>query len=190
MKKFFLVLTVILGSIAAVQAQAQKMAFVNTQLIMDTLPSKDSAELKLQAIAMQYDDAIKSLTSEIQAKQAEYEAKTKSGGQNAATELLRKRIESLYQDYQETEQVANRDIQMQRANLLKPIVDDIKVAIGVVAAENGYTAVIDNAAQIVLWTASDKDDITAKVIAHMLSKSKAAVKPATPAAGKPAAGKK
>jgi Skp family chaperone for outer membrane proteins len=116
----------------------------------------------------QYDEAIKGLQMEIQSKQKEYETKVKSGASQAQLELLQKSYERLVQEYQETEQIGNREIQAQRGNLLKPIVDEIKKAVGEVAAKKGYSSVIDNATGMVIWSANANDDITDAVIKYML----------------------
>ena len=170
MKKILLFSAFMFVAVCATFAQAQKIAFVNTQIVIDTLPAKDSAEAKLATFAKQYDEKMKDLQSEIQAKQAEYQNLAKKGATQNQLELVQRRYERLVQEYQETEQMANQDLQGQRAALLKPIVENIKKAIGVVAAAKGYTSVVDNAAGIVLWTANNNDDITAAVIAHMMKK--------------------
>ena len=54
-----------------------KIAYVNTQVIIDTLPAKDTAEMALANLAKQYDESIRNLQMEIQGKQKEYEAKSK-----------------------------------------------------------------------------------------------------------------
>jgi len=148
-------------------AQVQNISFVNTQIIIDTLPAKDTAEKKLAIFAKQYDQRIKDLQAEIQSKQKEYEVKVKGGATQAQLELIQKSYERLVQEYQETEQAGQQDMQAQRGLLLKPIVEDIKKAIGVVAAAKGYSNVIDNATGMVLWSANSNDDITAAVIKHM-----------------------
>ena len=69
-----------------------------------------------------------------------------------------------------TEQTANQEIQARRAQLLQPIVEDVRAAIGRVAKSKGYDSVIDNSAGLVVWTADDKNDITAMVISEMTKK--------------------
>ena len=167
MKKILVLSTFMFFLACGSFAQAQKIAFVNTQIIIDTLPAKDSAEKKLAIFAKQYDERIKDLQMEIQSKQKEYEVKAKGGATPAQLELIQKSYERLVQEYQETEQAGNADMQAQRAKLLKPIVEDIKKAIG--AAAKGYTTVMENAG-IVLWSANGNDEITGAVIKQMTSK--------------------
>lgn len=170
MKKILVLSAILFTVTSGLFAQSQKTAYVNTQLIIDTLPAKDSAELILAKNAKMYDDKLKDLNMEIQKKQAEYQEKQKKGATQAQLELIARSYERLNQELQETEQLGQQEMQNQRSLLLKPIVEDIKKAVGHVAAAKGYTSVIDNAAGIVIWTASASDDITGAVIAHMLKK--------------------
>ncbi len=168
MKKFItlslLAVLVAMGS----AVQAQKVAYVNIQTLIDTLPSKDSAELKLQKIAASYDEDLRILEAEIQNEQISYETKAKNGATQAQLELIQKNYQRLVQQYQETQAAGEQDMQYQRAMLLEPIVENIKKASGEVAKAKGYTHVFDNSAGIVLWSANTGDDITGAVIAYML----------------------
>lgn len=167
-KVLFLVALFFVGNAAF--AQTQKIAFVNIQAIVDTLPARDSVDMKLAMMAQEYEGAIKNLQAEIQAKEQEYQAKAASGASKATLELIQKSYERLMQDYQETQQTAQRDLQAQQANLYKPLIEKIKVAAGNVAKAKGYSHVMNNAGELVLWSANDKDDITGAVIDSLLKK--------------------
>lgn len=169
MKNIILGFTLLFLGISSAFGQT-RMAFVNTQVIIDTLPAKDTAELALANLAKQYDEAIRNLQMEIQGKQKEYETKVKSGASQAQLELLQKSYERLVQEYQMTEQTANQEIQARRGQLLQPIIEEVRAAIGRVAKSRGYDSVLDNSAGMVVWTANTGNDITAAVISEMLKK--------------------
>jgi len=169
MKNIILGISLLLFGMSTAFGQS-KIAYENTQVIIDTLPAKDTAEMALANLAKQYDESIRNLQMEIQGKQKEYEAKIKGGASQAQLELLQKSYERLVQEYQMTEQTANQEIQARRAQLLQPIVEDVRAAIGRVAKSKGYDSVIDNSAGLVVWTADDKNDITAMVISEMTKK--------------------
>lgn len=169
MKNIILGFTLLFLGISSAFGQT-KMAFVNTQVIIDTLPAKDTAELALANLAKQYDESIRNLQMEIQGKQKEYETKVKSGASQAQLELLQKSYERLVQEYQMTEQTANQEIQARRGQLLQPIIEEVRAAIGRVAKSRGYDSVLDNSAGMVVWTSNTTNDITAAVIAEMLKK--------------------
>jgi outer membrane protein len=169
MKNIILAFSLLFMGSSSLMGQT-KLAYVNTQKIIDTLPAKDTAELALANLAKSYDDAIRNLQTEIEGKQKEYEAKIKGGASQAQLELLQKSYQRLVQEYQMTEQTANQEMQAKRGQLLQPIIEEVRAAIGRVAKARGYDAVIDNAAGMVVWTVDDKNDITAAVIGSMLKK--------------------
>lgn len=171
MKK--VILFVALTMIVAVSsvAQAQKIATVNTQTLIDTMPQKDSADAKLAAIARIYDEKLRDLQMEMQNKQQEFQVlSSKKETPTAKLELIQKSYERLVQEYKETEEMGNAELQEARAKELQPLVEIIKKAVGDVAKTKGYVHVIDNATGVVLWSANPADDITAAVIAHLLKK--------------------
>lgn len=170
MKKIILLFTLALSVMFVTEAQAQKVATVNTQLLIDTMPQKDSADLKLAAIAQVYDEKLRDLQMEMQNKQKEFEAKVNAKASQSQLELLQKSYERLVQEYKETEEMGTAELQEARVKLLQPLIEVIKKAVGDVAKAKGYTHVIDNAQGVVLWSANASDDITAAVIAQLLKK--------------------
>jgi len=68
MKKLFLALTFICISLTGLNAQSQKIAFVNTQLIMDTIPQTDSVQTKLAFESQKWQKKMQDLQAELQSK--------------------------------------------------------------------------------------------------------------------------
>lgn len=170
MKQFILGFVALFAGITSTFGQSTKIAYVNTQVIIDTLPAKDTAEMALAKVANDYQLAIQNLQKELQAKAQEFQAKQQAGASNTQLELLQKSYQRLELEYQETQQMAQQEMQVKRAELFEPLIKDVKAAIDIVARKKGYTSVIDNSAGIVIWTASDNDDLTATVINQMLGK--------------------
>ncbi|MCC7297706.1 MAG: OmpH family outer membrane protein [Bacteroidia bacterium] len=177
MKKIIIAMAVMFC--AASGLQAQKIAFVNTSKVIDTLPAKDSAELALQSYAQAYESSLYELEQELNAKQIELEkAKATPGVSQIRIDLLTQNLQKLYQTYQNTESAMNQDLQAQRAKLLTPIFDEIKVAVAAVAKTKGYTSAIDNSSGIILYMGNNADDITDAVIKYMLAPKPAVAAPA------------
>lgn len=170
MKRIILIAIVTVFTAFTMEAQAQKIAFVKTSQVIDTLPLKDSAEAKLAEYAAMYEEQLKSLELEIQSVQAQYEKESKTAGvSQTRLELIQGKYQKLVQQYQETQGAMEQDLQMQRATLLKPIVDQIKEAIATVAKQKGFTQVLDNSSDMVMYLGNPADDITDAVIKHMLA---------------------
>jgi outer membrane protein len=180
MKRIIIAMAAFLCMSAGLNAQAQKIAFVNTTKVIDTLPQKDTAELKLQQYSMLYENQLAEMEQEFNTKKAEFDKEASTAGVSAIRlELLQKNLQNMYKQLTETEQAMQNDLQLQRANLLNPIIEEIKKAVSDVAKAKGYTSAIDNSQGLVLYIGNTNDDITDAVIKHML-----APKPATPAAPK------
>jgi len=156
--------------ISGANAQTQKIAFVNTQKVIDTLPQKDSAELKLQQYSMLYENQLAEMEQEFNTKKAEFDAEVaKPDVSPIRKELLQKNLQNMYKTLTETEQAMQNDLQMQRTTLLNPIIEEVKAAVAVVAKQKGFTSAIDNSTGLVLFMGNATDDITDAVIKYMTS---------------------
>ena len=60
MKNIILGISLLLFGMSTAFGQS-KIAYVNTQVIIDTLPAKDTAEMALANLAKQYDESIRNL---------------------------------------------------------------------------------------------------------------------------------
>jgi Skp family chaperone for outer membrane proteins len=178
MKKIIIMMVAVLCIAPALQAQkAQRIAFVNTNKVLDTLPQMDSAEVMLNKIAEGYQQDAMARQDELNQLNAEIEAAKKDPAFSAVKlDLMQRRLQTLYEDYQYFQNAVNDEMQKERAKLLNPIVDQIKEAVAQVAKTKGFTQVIDNSAEIVIYNGNTTDEITGDVIKYML-----APKPATPA---------
>lgn len=149
---------------------AQKVAFVNTQKVIDTLPQKDSAELKLQQYSMLYETQLADMEQEFNVKKAEFDKEAGTPGvSQIRLDLLQNNLQNMYKRLTETEQAMQNDLQLQRSNLLTPILNDVKAAVAEVAKAKGFTSAIDNSSGLVLYMGNAADDITDAVIKHMLN---------------------
>lgn len=168
MKKIIIALTVLFC--AAQGLQAQKVGFVNRAKIIDTLPLKDSADLKLQQKAAEYEAILMEKEEEYNKKKAELDRKKATPGTSEIMiNLDAQTLQRIAQDYQSSETAINQELQSLQAQLLKPILAQIDEAVGVIAKQKGYTSVIDNSSEIVIYIGNKSDDLTDAVIAHMLA---------------------
>lgn len=168
MKRIILALAAVF--MCAAGLQAQKIAFVNTQKVIDTLPQKDTAEKELSQYAQLYQNQLADMEEEITMKQVELDKEAKTPGvSQMRLELLQNNLKKLYDQYQLTEATMNQDLQVKRSQLLQPLINDIKTAVAVVAKAKGYTSALDNSNEMVLFMSNSADDITDAVIKHMLA---------------------
>lgn len=168
MKKIIIAVAVMFMSAAGLQAQ--KLAFVNTKKVLDTLPQKDSAEQRLQEMAVKFKGELAEYEQELSTRQMEYQKEAQTTGvSQSRLEMLQSIYQSVLQAYESEQKRMNEELQMQESALLMPILDEIKAAVGVVAKQKGYTTALDNSSEFVLFLSNTGDDITDAVIKYMLA---------------------
>ena len=132
-----------------------KLAHVNSNDLMLMMPGIDTAQKAIQ-------DYAKLLEDEMKAMYAEYEKKTTDFQNNQATmsqslqQVKLKEIQEMEKRIRDFEEHAQTELQIKQEDLLKPIVDRAKSAIGEVAKEHGYSYVFDSALGALLY--SDESD--------------------------------
>jgi len=166
MKKILVILVsaglVTLSSTAFSQATL-KIGHVDINLILSSLPQRDSAALIMEketkAVQTQYEE----MTVEYNKLFDDYEksAATLSPVIKKAreTELLdkQKRLEQFQQD-------ATAKLDKRNADLLKPIIDKILKAVDKAAADNGFTYILDVSKGSVVFTSKDSQNINPLVL--------------------------
>lgn len=140
MKSLLVAIVLMIGATSFVQAQ--KVAHINTQELIEAMPETKSAQNELERLQKTYEAEIVSMGKELEAKLARYdsEAETKSEEENA------KRIEEVQSQQNkigEYRQNASKDLQKKESDLFSPLFDKAKKAIQRVADEKGIDYVID-----------------------------------------------
>jgi outer membrane protein len=157
-----LALCLLLG---AVNSQAQKFGYVDSNAILEGMPKVKEAESNLEALNKQLQAKGQKMMEDFQAKYEDLQRKVQAGeitpkDQDAQTALLeeeRNKIVQFDQDMQN--QMAQK-----RDELLKPILEEVKTAITAVAKDNGYTYVFDGSPGVgILLYADESTNLTAQV---------------------------
>jgi outer membrane protein len=177
MKKILSLLAV--ASLFMGAANAQKIAYLNMQTVMDTLPETDSVREQLYKYAGKLQQDLTDLAGEIDKAKSAYDAITNDpSASQVRKELLAKRYQTLVEEYQRTEQDAQKQLMDKEKEKMQPVYDMIKKAAGEVGKSKGYTLILNNTQGMVLYNLNDADDITNAVIKNMLAKQPSASKPA------------
>lgn len=191
MNKWIYALAAMLTLTAVTEVKAQKVAYVNSAVLLDTMPAMDSIRIKLMARAQSLESEMEEMENELARTQSELEKLMNDPNATAGRkELKQKTYQNQYIEYQNMKQVAENELQSERIQLLTPLIDEAKKAISEVAKAKGYTMVLDNSGgNLVLYNLNNTDDITPAVIKHVLTKAPAPKPAPAPApAPKPAAG--
>ena len=142
-------------------ANAQKLGYVDLQEVMLAMPEYKKANSDMEKYQKQLEDDLGKLQQEFQTKYKSYE---EEGTKLSPTmrEFKEKELRQLQERIQEFQQSAQEDSRKKEAELLKPIVEKAKSAIGQVAKEVGYTYVFDSNTAGMLYK-PEGDDVTTLV---------------------------
>jgi outer membrane protein len=153
MKRISMVIMVVAMFVFAGSTLAQsnlKLAHINGQELLASMPESDSAEVKLMAYG-------KDLSEQIEELHVEYNNKVQTYMQrrDTFTEAIRqqreKDLSDLNQRIAEFEQTAQQDYQRMQGELMQPISAKAEEAIKKVAKREGYTYVFDISAGGVVY---------------------------------------
>ena len=161
MNKRILVLVALLCCLGMGKAAAQmKVAYVNSDSILNALPETPQKRAELEAYA-------KAWQTTIDEKRADLEKKIKEiqDGQSTLPPVIlqqkAKDAEELRNSLLQEEQTAQSDVSRKENELLGPLVQKIRDGIDKIAKENGYAYVLP--ANILLY-ADEEHDLTNRVI--------------------------
>lgn len=150
-------------------ASAQRMAYVDTQYILDNIPEFQDAQTQLNEMSEQWQKEIETKFTMVDKKRREYEAEKillpaemKKQRENEISAL-----ETSAKELQKKRFGVGGDLFMKREELIKPIQDRIFNAIQQVASERNYSFVFDKANQSNLLFADPKFDISDQVLRKM-----------------------
>ena len=161
----------IFGASQTISAQA-KVAHVDTNEIMSKMPAMLDAQKQLQTIGKTYEDAFKTMTTEYQAKLANYDKESATAGDKLNEERAKdvQELQKRITDYRDN---AQKELQTKEGDLTKPIFEKVKASIKKVAKLKGYAYVLNAEGLLV----ADGPDLTIDIMKDLGFYS------ATPAAG-------
>lgn len=159
-------LVFLFGMLIAFSTQAQKIAFVNTQQILDQIPEYTSAQEKLDALAKEYQTEIEEKQKSVDQLYATYQA-----DKILLSESMRKtREDDITQAKADLSNLKKKhfgsdgDLYKERQKLVKPIQDKVYKAIQDVAQGSNYAFVLDTASDVAVLYYNDKYDKTDDVL--------------------------
>jgi outer membrane protein len=165
-KKYLFLFTVILFA-GLVPAQAQKIGYVDSQIILQQLPEAIKAQGDLDAIYSQWKAQLDSMTQIFQQGLADYQKQM-----NTMPEDKRKTVEAeLVQKRQVAEEYNAKKFQQPSGEFFKrqeeiftPIKEKIYKAIGEVAKAEGYQYIFDKSTDTIILFADPAFDMTYRVM--------------------------
>ena len=160
------------GMLVAFSMKAQKIAFVNTQEILNQIPEYEEAQDKIDGFAKQYQEDIEKASKHIEKLYSTYLADKillSENMRNQRKEEINKAEVNL-SSLKKKHFGSNGDLYKERQKLIKPIQDKVYAAIQDVAQKGSYAFVLDSASDIaVLYYNSkyDKTDLVLKKLGYL-----------------------
>ena len=166
---------------AAPTATPQKIAYIDSKVVLSRAPGRKEAEdtfnKEMEASRAQVQkmgDSLQTMIADYQKVQATLAANVREQREAA----IRKKQE----DYQSRAGSLDQQMQQRQMELVKPIMDQIRKVLDDIRKEDGYAFILDAGSEAGVIVAADRDlDITEKVIARL--------KPVTASAAKSDSGK-
>lgn len=166
MKNFLLAIALVLGA-GSVMAQS-KVAHVNSQTLLDTLPSRKVAILKLQEFETNGVKELQEMEADFNAAVAKYE-RDRPNMSPVIIKIEEEKLMKKQQALQEREQSLNTEMQAYSQELNTPILGMVQKAVKIVSERLKINYVIDES--VTLYFAGGLD-ITDEVIVELLKMDK------------------
>jgi outer membrane protein len=162
MKKLLVALAVMF-SMGTALAQS-KVAHVNSQKLLDTLPSRKVAMEKLKDFETAGVNELKEMEADFNAALAKYE-KERPNMTPMLIKIEEEKLMKKQQNIQDREQGLNQEMQMYSQDLNKPILERVQKAVEIVSDRKKLNYVVDET--VTLYFKGGMD-ITAEVIVELL----------------------
>jgi outer membrane protein len=164
-KKYFIIILLLCGSVLF--AQAQKLGYVDSQIILTQLPEAIKAQGDLDALTNLWSNQIDSMKLSLQNQYTEYQkqATTMTEEQKQAKQQEIVALEQQIYTFQNQKfGQPNGEIFLKQEEIFEPVKKNIYTAIEQVAKDEGMQFVFDKSGDIILLYADSAFDITFKVL--------------------------
>jgi outer membrane protein len=168
--KRFAVLAVMLLVANTVGAQT-KVGHINSEAIMQALPEAIDAQKTLDAMVATWETELQKMQSDWKKKFDDYDKRKLilTDQTRADTEKELREMDQAISDYRNRKFGQNGELFQKQNDVMKPIQNKIFKVLEEVAKEDGYDYVFDKSGDILLLYATDKHDLTERVLRRMQS---------------------
>jgi len=141
LKSLFIAVALTLGTVQIVNAQ--KIAHINMQQLVENHPEMEKAKKVLQDMANQYEKEYQGMINEYQTKQQKYISE-----EETVTETLNKEraveLQNMSKSIQDFGSNAQKTMSDKELELIKPISEKVTSAVQKVGRDKGYEFVLDS----------------------------------------------
>jgi len=161
------ILSILAGiTLLAGLATGQKYAFVDTEYILNNIPSYKAAQEQLDKTSEEWQKEVESQYGEIEQMYKDYQAEkvllTDDMRKKREDEIINK--EKAVKDLQKKYFGQDGALFKKRQELVKPIQDDIYEAVKDIATENGYAVIFDTSSGPTMLYFNPRYDVSDEVL--------------------------
>jgi outer membrane protein len=164
MKRLVLVMTVMFSMSSLIAQTPQKIAHVNSQKLLDTLPSRKAAIVQLKRFEEEGIKELQEMEADFNKGVAYYEA-NKHTYSPVIMKIEEEKLMKKQQSLQDREQSLNAEMQAVSQELNKPILDRVQKAVEIVSERKKLNYVIDESVTLYFKGGTD---ITSEVVVELL----------------------
>ncbi len=167
MKKIVVIACLLL--LSTVTTFAQKFAYVDTEYILENIPSYKAAQEQLDQLSGQYQKELESMHTELDQMYKDFQSESVL----LSEEMKRKREDVIVSKEKEYKELQRKyfgregDLYKKRQGLVKPIQDDVFNAIQEISNEGGYAVIFDKAGSVSLIYTNPKFDLSDQVLGKL-----------------------
>lgn len=168
MKKI-IITTITLCTISIMCAYGQKYAFVDSDYILNNIPSYKAAQDQLNKLSKQYHDEVQTMHDQIDKMYKDYQAEKAL----LTDEVKTQREDAIIKKEQEAKKLeddyfgADGLLYKKREELVKPIQDEVYNAVKAIANEDGYAVIFDTASGPTMLYTNPRYDISDEVLKRL-----------------------
>jgi outer membrane protein len=167
MKKIFSI--VLLTALFSLSAMAQKFAFVDTDYILNNIPSYKAAQDQINKLSADWQKEVEAKYTEIDKLYKAYQSEKVL----LSEEMKSKREDEIVKKEQEAKDLQKKyfgtegSLYKKRQELVKPIQDEIYNAVKEISSEQGYAVIFDTAAGGGMLYTNPKNDKSDEVLQRL-----------------------
>ncbi len=148
-----------------------KIAHINSESIMQTLPEAIDAQKSLDALVAQWETELQKMQAEWKKKFDDYDKKklilTEQVRGDQEKEL--RDMDAAVSDFRNKKFGPSGELFQKQNEVMKPIQNKIFKVLDEIAKEDGFDYIFDKSGEILLLYSNDKLDLTQRVISRMQS---------------------
>ena len=157
MRKIKLLAVAIVLFLGATQMSAQsKIAHIDTQALVSSMPEMKTAGQELERISKTYETELRNLASTFEAKVKRYESEADSKSEEENMKRAQE-LQDMQTNIQEYRNTAMRELEQKEADIYQPLLEKAKKAIEKVGKAQGFDYILDSTLGIGVIMAEGKD---------------------------------